>query len=533
MKHRFLRSAGALRREAGSTLIVGMMTLAVLALLAAATFQTVTSRFRSNYQMAGWHDALTSAESGVNYAFVRLRSPLTGSSTNPGVLVNPLTVPNSLQSDLATLTGASTDTSINGTVSQGSYTDAGGASHTFPRIQLPTLSIPHAGQGANVFSSVVTIDGLPAPNVVNSGTNTWFRIRSVGTVPLAGSASVGVQKYDNLLRKIQFHVDSAGNTLSRPQAVRTIEVVAKPITTGSAALFGQTGINLNNQNVVINSYDSRSSAKSTNGIYDPAKATSNGNIVTDDDPQSGGTPGVINLSPTGAYVYGNIATNNTPVQGSTQHVTGTITQDFYQTLPGPPNPATVSSTWTSVSGNVSTLATGTASAPARYKVSGSGSISLTGGSSLAITAPASGEGYVELWLPGDFKTTGNGQLTLPPHTHLIMYVDGSVSIAGNGIANQSLYPENFTLYGNHDSTISQSMTVDGNGQFAGVMYAPYASVSAKGGGSSGDMYGAIYANNISFTGGTSLHYDEALGDSGAVIDYRVSSWYEDNTLTRK
>ena len=76
------------------------------------------------------------------------------------------------------------------------------------------------------------------------------------------------------------------------------------------------------------------------------------------------------------------------------------------------------------------------------------------------------------------------------------------------------------------------MTVDGNGQFSGVIYAPNASVSAKGGGSSGDMYGAIYANTIFFNGQTSLHYDQALADAGAVIDYRIASWYEDNTLTR-
>ena len=76
------------------------------------------------------------------------------------------------------------------------------------------------------------------------------------------------------------------------------------------------------------------------------------------------------------------------------------------------------------------------------------------------------------------------------------------------------------------------MTVNGNGQFAGMIYAPSASASVRGGGSSGHMYGSIFANTIFFNGVTNLHYDSAQGDVGAVIDYRIASWYEDNSLTR-
>src|SRR5260221_8753458 len=95
-----------LSHESGSTLVVGMVTLAVLALIAAATFQTVTNRFRSNYQTASWHDALTSAENGMQYSMARLRSPL---NTSGGI--NPANVSGSLQHDLATL--GSGGTSIN------------------------------------------------------------------------------------------------------------------------------------------------------------------------------------------------------------------------------------------------------------------------------------------------------------------------------------------------------------------------------------------------------------------------------------
>jgi hypothetical protein len=241
---------------------------------------------------------------------------------------------------------------------------------------------------------------------------------------------------------------------------------------------------------------------------------------------------VINLSPTGAYINGNVATNNTPVQGSTGQVSGSVTQDFYQDLPNPPDPAKVSSAWTSFSSSTSTMATGTAASPARYKISGSGNLNLSGSSTLTITAPASGEGYAEIWVPGDLTLTGNAAIVMPAHVHATFYVDGTVKAAGNGIQNTSQAPVNLTLYGNHDPAANQSITVDGNGQWAGVIYAPNSTVSVKGGGSSGDMWGSITGDTIYFTGGTSLHYDAALGDNGAVIDYRVASWYEDNTLTR-
>lgn len=542
------------RGDDGSTLIASLVTLTVLALIAASTFLTVTNRFRSNYQTASWHDALTSAEDGVQYALVRLRSPLTktdtsltggsSSSTNSylnQVLVNPLQVPGSLQSDLYSLGSNSGGTSTNGTVVTGSYNQQNGGVVTVPGIQLPTLTIPHIGQGSSQFSAVVTVDAVPGTGGAN-GSTTWYRIKSVGTVPLAGSASAGIQKYDNWLRKLQFRRDSNGAALTTPQAVRTIEIIAKPVSIGSAALFGKTGINLNNKNVVIDSYDSRSTATSTNGIYDPTEATKSANVVTDDALTSNGTPGVINLSSTGAYVNGNIATNDTPVAGSTDHVSGTVTQDFYQNLPNPPDPSAMSVTWTryqptsapmlNAKGNLY-VATGTQQSPARYKIDDAktgGDLSLQSSSQLDVDT--TGGGWVEVWIPGSLDVQGNAQINIPKGSHVTFYVDGNASIAGNGVLNTSQVPGDLTFYGNPDPSTSQTIDVAGNGVFAGILYAPNSSVSAKGSGNSGDIFGAIIANTIFFNGTTSLHYDQALGDLGAVIDYRISSWYEDNTLAR-
>jgi len=46
---RFVMTSRA-RREGGSTLIAALVTLTVLALIAASTFLTVTHRYRANFQ---------------------------------------------------------------------------------------------------------------------------------------------------------------------------------------------------------------------------------------------------------------------------------------------------------------------------------------------------------------------------------------------------------------------------------------------------------------------------------------------------
>ncbi len=542
---RFLMTPCA-RRESGSTLIAALVTLTVLALIAASTFLTVTHRYRANFQTASWHDALTSAEDGAQYALVRLRSPLTktdpsinassssttSTTTTPNtpnqnqVLVDPDLVPGSLQYDLAKLKPG--DISTNGTIP---------TTFSYTRIQLPTLTIPHIGQGSSQFSAVVTVDAVP--NTGLNGSSTWYRIQSVGTVPLPGNASAGIQKYDNLLRKLQFRSNGtgAGNNLTTAQAVRTIEIIAKPVSIGSAALFGKSGINLNNKNVVIDSYDSRNPGVTSNadGTYNASKATKSANVVTDDIASASGSPGVINLSSTGAYVNGNIATNDTPVKGDTSHVSGTITEDFFQYLPNPPDPGTMGVTWASfpsASGNINLdTTTGTKTAPLRYKVDGTGN----NGTSLGLQnneLNITGNGYIEIWIPGGLSVNGNAAINIPNGATVTFYVDGKVDITGNGVLNSSTIPGRVTFYGNPDPASSQSISVAGNADFAGIIYAPNSDVNAQGGGNSGAIYGSIVAKTIFFNGGTTLHYDQALGDLGAVIDYRISSWYEDNTLVR-
>src|SRR4030095_13276641 len=85
------------------------------------------------------------------------------------------------------------------------------------------------------------------------------------------------------------------------------------------ALFGVNSIEFTDHNVVVDSYDSRDSSRSTNGNYDPTKRTENGDIATNGQLIEAG----------GAKIYGDASTNGGTVLNA-ENVTGTIYDDFYQ-----------------------------------------------------------------------------------------------------------------------------------------------------------------------------------------------------------
>src|SRR5205085_4990268 len=78
-------------------------------------------------------------------------------------------------------------------------------------------------------------------------------------------------------------------------------------------------IDLTNQNIVIDSYDSRDPAKSTNGLYDAAKRQENGDIATDGNLIEAGN----------AQIYGDVSTNAGTVTGAA-NISGVERTDFYQ-----------------------------------------------------------------------------------------------------------------------------------------------------------------------------------------------------------
>ena len=67
-----------------------------------------------------------------------------------------------------------------------------------------------------------------------------------------------------------------------PHASRRIEAIVRPVSSFELAVMSVGTLDLTNQNIVIDSYDSRDPAKSTLGLYDATKRQENGEAERDD-----------------------------------------------------------------------------------------------------------------------------------------------------------------------------------------------------------------------------------------------------------
>jgi hypothetical protein len=277
-------------------------------------------------------------------------------------------------------------------------------------------------------------------------------------------------------------------------------------------------IDLTNQNIVIDSYDSKDPNKSTNGLYDAAKQQQNGDIATDGQLIEAGN----------AHIYGDVATNSGTVTG-VANITGTQRTDFYQEpIPvGAPSWSIVNPTVTNVSGTTTIQADSTSGSTAsRYQLSG---VTLN---SKVLTIAGNADGspsYVEIYVTGDISVGGNGQIVLGAGVKAKIYFAGNVDISGNGILNTNNEPADLQMYGIAPTDGSNKhVSLGGNGQIMAAVYAPNDDVTVNGGGTSGHVYGSVIGKTVTMTGVTNLHYDEALNGTGLINNYRIVSWFEDN-----
>jgi len=131
------------------------------------------------------------------------------------------------------------------------------------------------------------------------------------------------------------------------------------------------------------------------------------------------------------------------------------------------------------------------------------------------------------------STNTNGVLLT---STLNIYAAGDVTIAGNGATNSLTTttgttttttvnrPQDLMIWGT--STTSQTIKVAGNGELSAVVYAPNAAIEAKGGGTSGSLYGAFVGNTVKMTGNDAFHYDESLKDLDLGEPLGIDKWDE-------
>jgi hypothetical protein len=132
---------------------------------------------------------------------------------------------------------------------------------------------------------------------------------------------------------------------------------------------------------------------------------------------------------------------------------------------------------------------------------------------------------VRIRVDAGWRFTGNECLTIGSNANVKIYLNcPSADIQGNGIINGAGTPSQCYIFG---TSLLRSLDMGGNGEMTAVVYAPYADVTLHGGGSSDqDFSGAMVANTFRFVGHYTVHYDEALGRTGAWRGFTITSWNE-------
>lgn len=310
-------------------------------------------------------------------------------------------------------------------------------------------------------------------------------------------------------------------------------------------LVAKNNLSFSGGNATVDSYDSRL------GPYDAALG---GGLFNKYDRGSAGSSSITvnSFSLSNSQIFGFAAIGTSDYSGLSvgpNGVVGTfgaaagsidnarVTTDFTTNFPDVTAPTTAGYTIGSING-ATTLPLGgdlpAADGKFYYNVSG---IALAGGATKKLNITPATDVVIRITAGSGsigVKLTGNASINVLAGATLNMYLDCDVSIAGKGIANSN-GPDSFYLRSTRPAGTAgaQDIKVSGNGQLSAVVYAPNSNVTMNGGGASGSVYGSVIADNITVTGGSAFHYDEALSAATSGNPFGIASWNELTSATQR
>jgi hypothetical protein len=287
------------------------------------------------------------------------------------------------------------------------------------------------------------------------------------------------------------------------------------------AMVADGTINMNGNNIKTDSFDSTSSAYSTNGRYDATKTKDKGDVATNSglvnslNVGNADIKGKVSTGPNGSVKIGSNGTvgDKAWVEGGKQGIQpGYVSDDMNMELFKVELPQL----------NWATTYSGTINGTNRLDGSGvTGYYKLNSFSGKVLVI-----GNVTVYVPlgGSMDFTGNSGVTLAEGAKLKIYVGAAnAKISGNGFMNSGT-ALNIEYWGLDTNT---SIDFDGNAAYTGSIYAPKAALNLSGGGNdSYDFVGASVTKTVSMNGHFNFHYDEALAILGPGKGYVVSSWNE-------
>ncbi len=338
---------------------------------------------------------------------------------------------------------------------------------------------------------------------------------------------------------------------------RSIEVTTKNTSRFPIGILARGRINMNGNNVVVDSFDSTSALYSLNGMYDASRRKTNGDIAT--------ILGVTDAFSAGNNnIYGSAATGpgGTVSVGPNGFVLKGIRDDANFEIPDAEVPfGTAAPPIIGAHGGTNYkfyLGTGDYQVTGNLSPSGNtigfvtNGVTLTTNSTPQVTSTGNGKNrrFTTNWVTtittnlnvspikdalvvnGDARlyVTGSMDLSasyvfLNTNSTLEVYVgSGSLTLSGNSFLAPTRRATNITIIGLPGVT---GVAFSGNAQFTGGLYAPNANLQFNGGGNNQlDFVGALVVSNITLNGHFSVHYDEAMRQVESDASFVISGWRE-------
>ncbi len=523
-------------RQGGGTLALALIVIALLAMMAAHTLRRVEPKLRMAYQTAGWQEARSAAEAGIDVAMGELSrnavgagGPWTGWKQEKNGVIGPvlsdtLNLVNSVLSVLSSLLGG------------GSSTTTSSAMRVSQPIFLDNLNV----SGATGFDSEADVQ-LWAVYPNGSSNNRWFRIRSMATCALPAVTSTAPDALDVPLRRYslrtmrpQLKKDDVGEPtrIKTPSASRIIEVLVEPILPFELAIFTAGELSLGTgSRWGVDSYDSRDPRKSNpDGTYPgrtSPKVQENGSVASNIARPATSLYGPL-ISARGAKVRGAVATNggDDPRSPERENISGAIEidparirADFHRDMPVLKRPA--SGLFKPAPPAGQPFAAGSESEPGLYVVGGNlGAFSVDG--------PFSGKGAIVILVNGDLDVASGG-ITIPPGVTAQLYVRGDIDFHESEIntgPGSSQRAAQLQIFGEDSLGDRRTLRASGNASICAAFYGPHYEVRLS---DNVEWFGSVASRTFEMIGGESggLHYDEALGAVGNPISFRIARYVED------
>jgi hypothetical protein len=303
---------------------------------------------------------------------------------------------------------------------------------------------------------------------------------------------------------------------------RTVVVRTRLAMLFAKGMVARDKIDLNGNDINVDSFDSVDPNYSTDGRYDPTKNKDNGSIATNSSLTNSfsvgnakvrgkiatGPGGIPKLGPGGS-----VGSNSWVNGGNTGIQDGAFSDDMNASVRDVEAPFTSALPPTGGSADGTDydyiLADGNwmISSPLKF----GGKVLVTGNAVLLVTS--------------DVQFSGQDVIRIQANASLKLVVSApTASIAGNGVQNETGNAINFGYYGLPTNT---KLTFSGNATLVGTFYAPQADFTLGGGGSTVfDFAGASVSKTITMNGHFNFHFDENLERAGPNRGWVAISWDE-------